>query len=582
MNRWVLITWQVLAAWSLPGQIIQAPQLNCVSVDNSGDVVLEWTLPTNTCGPFIAHHIYRATSITGPYNLIASITNAAATSFVDPVGNGSSQVYYYYMESSYNCPGYLIAQSDTLDNLQPLTPELTVATVNNGLAEIHWQVSSSPETYGYIIYKLISAFNPYDTVIGKYVTSYVDVNSAPAADTMSYTVAAIDSCFNASLFNVFPHRTIFLEADFDRCRQQATLRWTPYANWPGGVAQYDIYVSVNGGAAALALTLPGDSTSAVLQGFDDGDLLCFTVMAHQQGAAVQSASNERCIVFNVVQPANDFYVRNVNVMADGTVQVAYSLDPLADLTQLQVQRSVDDVTYATLESFSPPADLNGLQYYTDSDNPLTDRQSYYYRLIATDSCGSRDTSSVGRSLLLMGYAFTDLTFYVQWNASELDHAAVQGYELFRDLGQGFEPVGLFAPDERTYYEGKLPVAEPCYFVEALDSVVLPNGIRELIRRRSNVVCLNQPSQIYMPNAFAPGGKNAEFKPLLNVEKIVTYRFMIFNRWGELIFSSSDPNRGWDGRYKGSVVQQGAYAYVVELTDGNGKQVEAKGTVLLLR
>ncbi|MCS6916861.1 MAG: gliding motility-associated C-terminal domain-containing protein [Chitinophagales bacterium] len=584
MKRFLLLVTVLQAGGILPlrGQVIESPYLNCVAVNNSGDVVLEWTLPTVTCGPFIARHIYRATNAAGPYNLVASVTNPAVTSYVDPVGNGSSQVYYYYMENSYNCPGYSVEQSDTLDNLQPLTPEITVATVNNGFAELHWQVSPSPETYGYIIYKLVTAFNPYDTVYGKYVTSYVDLNSQPGTDTMSYSVAAIDSCFNASLFNVNPHRTIFLKADFDRCQQKVLLEWTPYVNWTNGVLQYRIYVSVNGGPMQLARIVGGDTTAVVLKGYDDGDQLCFTVTAQEKITGVESVSNERCVVFNVVQPAHDFFIRNVQVSGAGVIEVSYSLDPLADLTQIKVERSVDRITYSAVQTISPPNDLSGVLVFSDQNNPLTDRQAYYYRLIATDSCGGRDTSSVGRSLLLLGYAFTDLTFYLQWNASELDYAQPLQYELFRNDGQGFVSAGLFPPDERTYYEAQSGNIQPCYYVEAIDSVMLPNGVQEVVRRRSNVVCLDQPSQIYVPNAFAPGGVNATFKPLINADAITSYRMQIFNRWGEIIFTSSDPDQGWDGRYRGSLMQQGAYAYVIELTDGNGKRVEAKGTVLLLR
>ncbi|MCS6990446.1 MAG: gliding motility-associated C-terminal domain-containing protein [Chitinophagales bacterium] len=579
MKRLVLLLVVGVASASTYAQVIEAPRLNCVAVNNSGDVVLQWTLPTVTCGPFIARYIYRSTNLSGPYSLVASITNPATTSYVDPVGNGSSQVYYYYMESSYNCPGYSVAQSDTLDNLQPQTPELTVVTVNNGWAEIHWQVSPSPETYGYIIYKLITAFNPYDTVYGKNVTSYVDVNSQPDVDTMSYSVAAIDSCFNASLFNIHPHHTIYLEADMDRCKQQVKLWWTPYENWKNGVDRYDVYVSVNGAPTQLVQSV--DTTAVVLTGYDDGDQLCFVVVAVEKITGISSASNQRCMTFNVVQPAHDFYLRNLSVESDGSVSVYYSLDPLADLTQLQVMRSVDAVTYAVVQTFVPPADLSGVLHLQDA-GAFTDRQAYSYRIVATDSCGGKDTSSTGRTLLLLGYAFTDLTFYLQWNASELQYAHTLRYELFRSDGQGFVSVGTFPTDERSFYDSQPDEVHPCYYVEAIDSLVFPDGSIDVVRRRSNVVCLDQPSQLYVPNAFAPGGVNHEFKPLINAEAILSYRMMIFNRWGELIFSTNDPAQGWDGTYGGSVMPQGAYAYIIELTDGQGKRVEAKGTVLLLR
>jgi gliding motility-associated-like protein len=59
-------------------------------------------------------------------------------------------------------------------------------------------------------------------------------------------------------------------------------------------------------------------------------------------------------------------------------------------------------------------------------------------------------------------------------------------------------------------------------------------------------------------------------------------FVIFNRWGEQIFSSEKSTDGWDGKYKGTYVQQGAYAYVVDVTDDSGKHIQSKGTVMVIR
>lgn len=74
--------------------------------------------------------------------------------------------------------------------------------------------------------------------------------------------------------------------------------------------------------------------------------------------------------------------------------------------------------------------------------------------------------------------------------------------------------------------------------------------------------------IYAPNAFTPDGDeyNQTFK--VEIMGIDPYDFtlQIFNRWGELIFVSNNPNEGWDGTYQGKVVQDGAYAWKVRAKD----------------
>ena len=56
--------------------------------------------------------------------------------------------------------------------------------------------------------------------------------------------------------------------------------------------------------------------------------------------------------------------------------------------------------------------------------------------------------------------------------------------------------------------------------------------------------------IHFPNAFTPNGdgKNETFKPILS-GSLDAYHLAIFNRYGEIVFETNDPNKGWDGRYK---------------------------------
>jgi gliding motility-associated-like protein len=60
--------------------------------------------------------------------------------------------------------------------------------------------------------------------------------------------------------------------------------------------------------------------------------------------------------------------------------------------------------------------------------------------------------------------------------------------------------------------------------------------------------------------------------------ITDFKLYIFNRWGELIFTSSDINEGWDGIYNGDVVQIDTYIYKAYLTDIFGDKHSEVGIV----
>jgi gliding motility-associated-like protein len=88
--------------------------------------------------------------------------------------------------------------------------------------------------------------------------------------------------------------------------------------------------------------------------------------------------------------------------------------------------------------------------------------------------------------------------------------------------------------------------------------------------------------IFVPNSFTPGtdGVNDTFKPVVRLVKEGS--FMIFNRWGEKIFSTNNLDQGWDGTYLGKPVKVDVYVYQVDVLFYNGVEKTLRGNVTLLR
>jgi len=89
---------------------------------------------------------------------------------------------------------------------------------------------------------------------------------------------------------------------------------------------------------------------------------------------------------------------------------------------------------------------------------------------------------------------------------------------------------------------------------------------------------------HIPTAFSPNedGKNEVFKPYYQGVSPEGYELMIFNRWGECIYKSSDIAKGWDGTYMGERVQQGVYLYMMKVKSARLEAQFYKGTFTLLR
>ncbi|MBL4593177.1 MAG: gliding motility-associated C-terminal domain-containing protein, partial [Flavobacteriales bacterium] len=113
------------------------------------------------------------------------------------------------------------------------------------------------------------------------------------------------------------------------------------------------------------------------------------------------------------------------------------------------------------------------------------------------------------------------------------------------------------------------------------TVVDANGC---IDTTSNTAIVIGEFGIYVPNAFTPDadGMNDGFFPNGFGISDEDYTFLIFDRWGELIFESHKKFAPWNGTYKGKLVQNGVYVWKLFFDDINGKTHTKIGHVSIIR
>jgi len=96
-----------------------------------------------------------------------------------------------------------------------------------------------------------------------------------------------------------------------------------------------------------------------------------------------------------------------------------------------------------------------------------------------------------------------------------------------------------------------------------------------------------PISYWFPNSFFPEGDtevNRTFKVMSNfTDQILEYDFAIYNRWGERVFETNDPNQGWDGIFRGEESDGGVYGYIARIICTDGTSLgEFQGNVTLIR
>ena len=89
--------------------------------------------------------------------------------------------------------------------------------------------------------------------------------------------------------------------------------------------------------------------------------------------------------------------------------------------------------------------------------------------------------------------------------------------------------------------------------------------------------------VYMPTAFTPnndGLNDVYLYPALNKNRFVSVK--IYNRYGQEIFNSVDPRKGWNGKFKDKDQPVGTYVYVIQVLTLDGRKILKKGSFVLLK
>ena len=99
------------------------------------------------------------------------------------------------------------------------------------------------------------------------------------------------------------------------------------------------------------------------------------------------------------------------------------------------------------------------------------------------------------------------------------------------------------------------------------------------------ILFNNDPFFYAPNTFIPDndGRNDIWNVVYsNPEYLRDYRVRVFNRWGQLIFESTDNATGWDGTYRGMPCQDGTYTWTLLFTWYDLKSYDFIGHTNLLK
>lgn len=491
--------------------------------------------------------------------------------------------------SSSNNPGM-----NLVDMINPIIPVLDWVSIDTttGYVDISWNVNPSPDTYGYIVFALISGFwEPIDTVYGINNTIYSYAGTASDLHPETFRIAAFDSCFTSDIPPSYqtsalspPHTTIHLANEFNICEKYIDLSWTPYMGWLEGVNRYEVIVSIAGSPFEIVASLSSTATSYTHEDLFYDANYCYYIRAVSNNDSI-SYSNRSCRFTQRPSEAQFHYLASASYNLADQVELTCYTDGSASVQGYEVEvKGPNDSDFAFLTTLAP----NGTDfiYYNDA-SVFPERGAYSYRINLIDSCGHVGfVSNVATTVFLK--VETDqvrMLNTLAWSSYQGFDGAISGYRIYRGINGVFNanPIAVIPADIRSYVDDVSNFFESegqfCYRVEAVESLDSYNLEETAF---SNTVCAIMDPVAYIPNAFSVYGENPIFLPVISLYDFDSYHLLIYDRWGGVIYDTYDRNEGWNGEDDtGDLKPEGVYIYHLIFNDREGREYNYRGFVTML-
>ncbi|NIJ55919.1 T9SS type B sorting domain-containing protein [Dyadobacter arcticus] len=313
-------------------------------------------------------------------------------------------------------------------------------------------------------------------------------------------------------------------------------------------------------------------TSADQLFYLDKDVKCGITYKYEIVAIIENDVRSYSAPFSI-QPKTSspavISVASVTVEDENTIitNVEISGEGLTSTYDLIVERAPLGSTNYT--QVSPP-DNGSLQYQDSKVN--TSENAYCYRFEYKNACNLRspEFSQSVCSILLKSN-----TSEISWTDDIPFTDALGGYDLI-ELDNGGSVTNIIPKQTSTNHTLDLGAqTEFSFQIEAKSA----DG---KFVSKSNILNVRQEAIVLIPDAFTPNGDAHNERFEVKGYFISKFKMSVFDRWGEVVFHSTDIRGSWDGKIKNENGAGGQYLYKIEAMDASGRVISKNGTFLLIR
>lgn len=399
-----------------------------------------------------------------------------------------------------------------------------------------------------------SAFQTFKTVYNS--TSETISNLRTEDNYYCFRIGTFDPCNNTTTYSP---TICSSNVDLNIQNNSNTFTWATSAM---GISNFRLTITTSG--SSLTTTVTGSS-------YVDTNIICGTEYCYQlvtnypNGST--STSLQKCGTA-ISTDIPDAVFNTTAIVDEGSVDLEWQPVPNFTAQEYSIYKVVEGNSNLLLTTASTSI----------ADDTYTTDPQTCYQIQYSDVCNNQSPLSAPICpIRLFGDLQKDNSINLNWSAYNGWRNGVTDYvlEKYSETGQL-----LFSNSttSTTYLDDTQDLSQQTY-VFIVRANASEAGLNQAVSNR--IVVIKDPHLFY-PTAFTPNGDN--LNDIFNVygQYITEFEMNIFNRWGELMFTTSLLDQGWDGTYKGSPMPEGTYTFVAKIKDQAERSFTKSGSVLLLK
>ena len=478
-----------------------------------------------------------------------------------------------------------------LDNNKPADVVMDSISIDpSGHPIVTWIPGTSGDVAGYEIQQLLAGgvWQMIGFAPGNLTTSFISDSINACAAVKTFAIITLDQCNNKSTgVGTYPKalNTLFMETPVkNECKGTILLTWNSYNNMNPALGEYQIYLQEGSKSDSLiGTTSPGITTFTDTRSFTNGVRYSYYVHAVSQDGMKSSTSCKSSFISSRPLRPDTLSLNYVTVRNSQYVEMGIHFGPLETVKTIRILRSSTGIgRFDTIASITPG---NLEDMVIDDTTASVNQQSYYSKIDVLDECDETAiTSDVARTIYLTCQANNDESNALSWNDYEGWRAGIDHYDANRfvnNIPDPGNPIHTSPQGNTTYIDPPSATLQAgnviSYQVEAFEKNTA-GGVSSL----SNIVTAVRQPIVMIPNAFAPKGINQVFRPKMRYVDNTKYQMLIFNKWGQQIFETSDLAIPWDGKQNGEYVPIGIYFYRLEYSSFSGEIFTKTGAVVVVQ